>query len=83
MKLERAHARLTELQGSKRGGKKMTGGASINTDTDACQVVLGMTGQTYPIYYTGQQGGVHTFNTMKPGAAAAFPAGQRVVYVNK
>ena len=61
----------------------MSGGVTLDTDTQSFQVVLGMTGQTYPIYYTGEHGGVHTFTTLRPGAAAALPAGAKVVYVNK
>ena len=79
MRLQRHHDRLTELGKSKRGGA-MTGGAMVNTDTDVCQVVLGQTGQTYRIYYTGVQNGIHTFNTANP-AAPAYPPGMKVVPV--
>ena len=58
----------------------MTGGAMVNTDTDVCQVVLGQTGQTYRIYYTGVQNGIHTFTTVNP-AAPPLPKGMRVAYV--
>ena len=76
-RLRMAQERRMELSKSKRGG------AMVDTDTQSFQVILGMTGQTYPIYYVGERGGVHTFNTMKPGASSAFPPGTRVAYVSK
>lgn len=81
MKLQRFHDRLTELQGSRRGGAKMCGGVTLDTETQSFQVVLGMGGQKTPIYYVGDQGGVHTFTTVNPAAAASYPAGMKVAYV--